>query len=69
MYFVFTIFALIKYHMKMKEQKIKKEASVQDVRGIFKKMLSDKNKMRSYIQEHGTLNGFKDDTIIFAKPL
>ena len=55
--------------MKMKEQKIKKEASVQDVRGIFKKMLSDKNKMRSYIQKHGTLNGFKDDTIIFAKPL
>ena len=25
--------------------------------------------MQSYIREHGTLNGFDDGTIIFAKPL
>ena len=37
--------------------------------GIFKKMLSDKNKMRSYIKEHETLSGFNDNSIIFVKPL
>ena len=55
--------------MKRKGQILKNELSCPEIKGIFKKMLSDKNQMRSYIQEHGTLNGFKDDRIIFAKPL
>ena len=55
--------------MKKKEQILKNDSSYPKVKGIFKKMLSDKNQMRSYIQEHGTLNGFKDDGIILAKPL
>ena len=55
--------------MKKKEQTLKNGASVNDAKSVFKKMLSDKNRMRSYIQKHGTLNGFNDGTIIFAKPL
>ena len=53
----------------MKEQKLKNGASIHDAKSVFKKMLSDKNRMRSYIQENGTLNGFSDDSIIFTYPI
>ena len=55
--------------MENKERKGVKVASVKDVKGVFKKMLDDKVCVRSYIQKNGTLNGFKDDSIIFVKPL
>ena len=37
--------------------------------GIFKKMIADKRSVQSYIRIHGTLKGFKDESIVFAKPL
>lgn len=40
-----------------------------DVKGIFKKMIADKRSVQSYIRIHGTLKGFKDESIVFAKPL
>lgn len=56
--------------MNNKEQKnIKHITTSSDMKNIFKKMLADKTVIRSYIQKHGTLDGFKNDTIIFAKPL
>ena len=41
----------------------------ENVKNIFKKMIADKRAVQSYIREHGTLNGFKNETIVFAKPL
>ena len=55
-------------HMNRQEHNTNKTSN-EDIRNVFKKMLSDKRRISSYIQENGTLNGFKDDTIIFAKPL
>ena len=40
-----------------------------EVKGIFKKMIADKRSVQSYIRIHGTLKGFKDESIVFAKPL
>ena len=40
-----------------------------DVKGIFKKMIADKRSVQSYIRIHGTLKGFKDESIVFAKPI
>ena len=40
-----------------------------DVKGIFKKMIADKRSVQSYIRIHGTLKGFKNESIVFAKPL
>ena len=54
--------------MNTKEQ-TKKNTPSKEVKNVFKQMLKDKNVMRSYIQKNGTLNGFKDESIIFAKPL
>lgn len=42
---------------------------IEDIKNIFKKMIADKKAMQSYIREHGTLKGFANDTILFAKPL
>ena len=39
------------------------------VKDIFRKMLEDKSALQSHIQKHGTLNGFKNESIVFAKPL
>ena len=35
----------------------------------FRKMVTDKKTVQSYIRENGTIEGFRDETIIFAKPL
>ena len=48
---------------------VSKASNDNNVKNIFKKMLADKRAVQSYIREHGTLNGFDDGTIIFAKPL
>ena len=40
-----------------------------EVCNIFKRMLADKNTVQTYIREHGTLIGWKDESILFAKPL
>lgn len=42
---------------------------VSDVKGIFKKMIADKRSVQSYIRIHGTLKGYKDESIVFTKPL
>ena len=55
--------------MNIKEQNKNNNISKNEVRNIFKKMLSDKKSISSYIQKNGTLDGFNDDTIILAKPL
>ena len=55
--------------MSIKEHNKVNKSSSDEMKNIFNKMLSDKRSISSYIQENGTLNGFKDDTIIFVKPL
>ena len=52
-----------------KKHNIESTASNKNVKNVFKKMIADKRAAQSYIREHGTLKGFKDDSIIFAKPL
>ena len=53
-----------------KKQTIESNSSKREnVKNIFKKMVADKRSVQSYIHEHGTLKVFKDETIIFAKPL
>lgn len=39
------------------------------VKASFKKMMSDKKAVSAYIREKGTLKGFNDGSIQFAKPL
>ena len=39
------------------------------VKTSFKKMMSDKKAVSAYIRERGTLKGFNDGSIQFAKPL
>lgn len=41
----------------------------ESIRNVFRKMLEDKRAVQLHIQKHGTLNGFKNDSIVFAKPL
>ena len=41
----------------------------ENITNVFRKMLEDKKAVQSYIRERGTLEGFEDETIIFAKPL
>lgn len=52
-----------------KKHNIESTTSNKNVKNVFKKMIADKRAVQSYIREHGTLKGFKDDSIIFAKPL
>ena len=47
----------------------KENKNIENVKGIFKKMIADKRAIQSYIREHGTLDGFKNESIKFAKPL
>lgn len=61
---------------KNKARNMKKSTTTQfpsskqeNVKDVFKKMLADKKSVQSYIRQHGTLNGFDDGTVIFAKPL
>lgn len=39
------------------------------VKNLFRKMIADQRAVHSYIREHGTLKGFADDSIVFAKPI
>ena len=39
------------------------------IRDMVRKMVADKKAISNYIREHGTLKGFNDPTITFAKPL
>lgn len=56
--------------MKNKQNIESQQASKREnVKNIFKKMLADKRAVQAYIREHGTLNGFDNGTIVFAKPL
>ena len=36
---------------------------------FFQKVIDDKRAIHAYISKHGTLNGFKRDSIEFVKPL
>ena len=60
----------ISMNMKNKQNIESKQASRREkVKNTFKKMLADKRAVQTYIREHGTLNGFDNGTIVFAKPL
>ena len=60
----------ISMNMKNKQNIESQQASKREnVKNIFKKMLEDKRAVQTYIREHGTLNGFDNGTIVFAKPL
>ena len=52
-----------------KTQTKRMTAPNEGVKDIFRKMLEDKCAVQSHIQKHGTLNGFKNESIVFAKPL
>ena len=41
----------------------------ESIKGVFQKMMEDKRAVQSHIQKHGTLNGFINESIVFAKPL
>jgi len=56
-------------NMKKNQSIVSKASNDNNVKNIFKKMLADKRAVQSYIREHGTLNGFDDGTVVFAKPL
>ena len=42
---------------------------IESVKNTFRKMMADKKAISDYIREKGTIRGFKDDSIRFAKPL
>lgn len=44
-------------------------SSAENIKKVFRRMLEDKRAVQSYISENGTLEGFEDETIVFAKPL
>ena len=48
---------------------IKKILKKEQHADFFKKVLEDKRSMREYIQEKGTLNGYKSKYFTFAKPV
>ena len=53
-------------HIQTKREKLLNNA---EVKGIFKKMMADKRAVQSHIRKYRTLEGFKDESIVFAKPL
>ena len=57
--------------MSLAIRRVKKRKAFEnaDVKGIFKKMIADKRFVQSYIRIHGTLKGFKNESIVFAKPI
>ena len=55
--------------MKKKHSQTTHSMERKDVVDVFKQMLTDKKAVQAYICEHGTLKGFKDESILFAKPL
>jgi hypothetical protein len=58
-------------NMKNKQtiEEIQQASKKENVKNIFKKMIADKRAVQAYIRKHGTLNGFDDGTVVFAKPL
>lgn len=46
-----------------------KRKDVESVKSTFKKMMADKKAISDYIREKGTIRGFENDSIKFAKPL
>ena len=42
---------------------------IESVKNTFRKMMADKKAISDYIRKKGTIRGFKDDSIRFAKPL
>ena len=60
---------IIKNMKKIQTTESQHTSKRENVKDIFKKMIADKRAVQSYIREHGTLNGFKNETIVFAKPL
>lgn len=55
--------------MKKKHSQTTHSMERKDVVEVFKQMLADKKAVQTYISEHGTLKGFKNESILFAKPL
>ena len=47
---------------------MKTDAKKLEQKSVIQKMLDDKRAIREYINTHGTLKGFKSDTIKLAKP-
>ena len=47
----------------------KNQADVERLKSTLRKMVADKRAISKYIREHGSLSGFKDDSIQFSKPL
>lgn len=47
----------------------KNQMDIERVKDTFRKMVADKRAISEYIREHGSLSGFKDDSIQFSKPL
>lgn len=43
--------------------------TAQDAKRVLQDVWADKQKIQSYISVHGSLEGFKDERIVFAKPL
>ena len=56
-------------HMKSNETYSSTAVTSERIGDAFRKMVADKNAVQSYICENGTLEGFRDETIVFAKPL
>ena len=52
--------------MAIKKTDMSKE---KNIKNVLKKMLEDKRAVQSYIRKNGTLNGFKNEGILFSKPL
>lgn len=52
-----------------KEKKHKVAQAEKEALHFFQKMVDDKRAIRAYISKHGTLNGFKSESIKFVKPL
>lgn len=53
----------------MKNTQSNMKEKEENAKGIFRKMIADKRAVHSYIRKHGTLEGFEDGAIVFAKPL
>ncbi len=45
------------------------QKDIECVKSTFKKMMADKKAISDYIHKQGTISGFKDESIQFAKPL
>lgn len=60
---------LIDQHMDRNIKYTADKTNTENIGKVFRKMIADKKAVQSYIREKGTLEGFQDETITFAKPL